>query len=72
MKTENSFLHSQDQAASSEALRNVSYHGMFCCEELLAPFHKRKLEVHPLSAVRYSLYNIFAATLYNWKSFLRL
>jgi hypothetical protein len=33
-------------------------------EELLAPRPTRKLEDHPLSAVRESFFNIFAATLY--------
>jgi hypothetical protein len=37
----------------------------FYSEELLAPRPTHKLEDHPLSAVRYCLFNIFAATLHN-------
>ena len=33
-------------------------------EELLAPYTTPKLDVHPLSAVRDCLFNIFAATLH--------
>jgi hypothetical protein len=33
-------------------------------EELLAPYPAPKLKVHPLSAVRHCLFNIFAATLH--------
>ena len=36
----------------------------FYGEELLAPRPTPKLEDHPLSAARYSLFNIFAATLH--------
>jgi hypothetical protein len=35
--------------------------------ELLAPRPTPKLEDHPLSAVRDCLFNIFAATLQNWR-----
>jgi hypothetical protein len=38
-------------------LNKVGFHG----EELLAPRPTLKLEDHPLSAVRYYLFNIFAA-----------
>ena len=40
----------------------VRFHG----EELLAPRPNPKLEDHPLSAVRDSLFSIFAATLHIW------
>jgi len=36
----------------------------FCGEELSEPRPTLKLEDHPLSAVRYYLFNIFAATLH--------
>ena len=36
----------------------------FYSEELLAPLPIPKLEEHPISAVRYCLFNIFAATLH--------
>jgi hypothetical protein len=48
-------------------VRNVI---IFYGEELLAPRPTLKLEDHPLSAVRDCLFNIFAATLHNWRSFL--
>jgi hypothetical protein len=38
----------------------MRFHG----EELLAPHQTPKLEDHPLSAIRDSLFNIFAATLH--------
>jgi hypothetical protein len=41
----------------------------FYSEELLAP-RPTNLEDHPLSAVRYWLFNVFAATLRNWTPFL--
>ena len=44
--------------------------GNFYGEELLAPRPTPKLEDHPLSAVRDCLFNIFAATLHNWRPFL--
>jgi hypothetical protein len=37
--------------------------------DLLAPRPTPKLEDHPLSAVRDCLFNIFAATLHNWRVF---
>jgi hypothetical protein len=40
---------------------------IFYGEELLAPRPTNKLEDHPLSAVRDCLFNIFAATLQNWR-----
>jgi hypothetical protein len=40
---------------------------IFYGEELLAPRPTPKLEDHPLSAVRDCLFNIFAATLQNWR-----
>jgi hypothetical protein len=42
------------------------FHNMipFYGEELLAPRPTPKLEDHPLSAVRYCLFNVFAATLH--------
>jgi hypothetical protein len=42
----------------------------FYAEELLATRPTPKLEDYPLSAVRDCLFNIFAATLHIWKSFL--
>jgi hypothetical protein len=39
----------------------------FCSEELLAPRQTPKLEDHPLSAVCYCLFNIFAVTLRTWR-----
>jgi hypothetical protein len=41
----------------------------FYGEELLAPRPNPKLEDHPLSAIRDSLLNIFAATLHIWTPF---
>ena len=41
-------------------------------EELLAPHPTPKLEDYTLSAVRNCLFNIFAATLHNWRPFLHL
>jgi hypothetical protein len=43
---------------------------IFYGKELLAPHPTPKLEDHPLSAVRDCLFNVFAATLHNWRSFL--
>jgi hypothetical protein len=43
---------------------------IFYGEELLAPRLAPKLEDHPLSFVRGCLFNIFAATLHCWRSFL--
>jgi hypothetical protein len=43
---------------------------IFCGEELLAPPPTPKLENHPLSAVRDSLFNVFAATLHMRRPFL--
>ena len=43
---------------------NISYHFVFHGEELLAPRPTPKLEDHPLSVVRYCLFNILAATLH--------
>ena len=43
-----------------------------CSEDLLALCPNCKLNYHPLSAARYCLCNISAATLYTWRSFLRL
>jgi hypothetical protein len=40
----------------------------FYGEELLAPRPIPKLEDHPLSAVRDCLFNIFAASLQNWRT----
>jgi hypothetical protein len=40
---------------------------IFYGEELLAPGPTPKLEDHPLSAVRDCLFNVFAATLHNWR-----
>jgi hypothetical protein len=48
-------------------VRNVI---IFYGEELLAPRPTPKLEDHPLSAIRDCLFNVFAATLYNWRPFL--
>ena len=39
-------------------------------EELLAPRPIPKLEDHPFSAVRDSLFNIFAATIHIWRPFI--
>jgi hypothetical protein len=41
---------------------------IFYGEKLLAPHPTPKLEDHPLSGVRDSLFNIFAATLHIWRS----
>jgi hypothetical protein len=43
---------------------------IFYGEALLAPRPTPKLEDHPLSAVRDCLFNVFAATLHNWRPFL--
>ena len=43
---------------------NVSLHGNFYCEGLLAPRPTSKLEDHTLSTVRYLLFDIFAAVLH--------
>jgi hypothetical protein len=40
---------------------------LFYCEELLAPRPAPKLEDHPLSAVCDWLFNVFGATLHNWR-----
>jgi hypothetical protein len=45
---------------------------LFYGEELLAPRQTPKLEDHPLSAVRDCLFNVFTATLHNWRPFLHL
>ena len=42
----------------------------FYGEKLLAPRPTRKLEDHPLSAVRDRLCNVFAATLHMWRPFI--
>jgi hypothetical protein len=41
---------------------------IFYGEELLAPRPTPKLEDHPLSAVRDCLFNIFTASLHNWRA----
>jgi hypothetical protein len=43
---------------------------IFYGEDLLAPRPTPKLEDHPLSAVRDCLFDVFAATLHNWRPFL--
>jgi hypothetical protein len=43
---------------------------MFYGEELLAPRPTSKLEDHPVSAVRDCLFNVFVATIHNWRPFL--
>jgi hypothetical protein len=43
---------------------------IFYGEELLPPRPTPKLKDHPLSAFRDCLFNVFAATLHNWRSFL--
>jgi hypothetical protein len=43
---------------------------IFYGEELLAPRPASRLEYHPFSSVRDCLFNIFAATLHNWRLFL--
>jgi hypothetical protein len=43
---------------------------IFYGEELLAPGPTPKLEDNPLSGVRHGLFNVFAATLHNWRLFL--
>jgi hypothetical protein len=48
-------------------LMNFRNNLIFYGEELLAPRPIRKLEDHPLTAVRDCLYNIFAATLHIWR-----
>jgi hypothetical protein len=48
-------------------IRNVI---IFYGEELLEPRPTPKLEDHPLSALRDCLFNVFAATLHNWRPFL--
>jgi hypothetical protein len=48
--------------------RNIIFYG----EELLALRPTPKLEDYPLSAVRDCLFNVFAATLHNWRPFLYL
>jgi hypothetical protein len=42
----------------------------FYGEELLTPHKTPKLENHPMSAVRYRLFNISAATFHIWRPFL--
>jgi hypothetical protein len=43
---------------------------IFYGEEFLAPCPTSKLEDYPLSVVRDCLFNVFAATLHNWRWFL--
>jgi hypothetical protein len=43
---------------------------IFYGEELLAPRPTPKLEDHPFSVARDCLFNVFAATLHNWRPFL--
>jgi hypothetical protein len=43
---------------------------LFYGEDLLAPRPTPKLEDHPLLALRDCLFNVFAATLHNWRPFL--
>jgi hypothetical protein len=43
---------------------------IFYGEELLAPRATPKLEDHPLSTAHDCLFNVFAATLHNWRPFL--
>jgi hypothetical protein len=45
---------------------NLFFYG----EELLAPHPTPKLEYHPFSFIRSCLFNIFTATLHNWRQFL--
>ena len=70
MKLESSLPHSQMPSTQSITpgprlsfwlFRNLI---SFYVEELLAPRPTPKLEDYPLSAVRYCLFNIFAATLH--------
>jgi len=55
------------QNVKSVALRNIPYKVEFYGEELLVPRPNIKLEDHPLSAVHYYLFNIFATTLHIWR-----
>jgi hypothetical protein len=48
-------------------LSNIRNKLNFYGEELLAPRPTPKLENHPFLAVRDCLFNIFAATLQNWR-----
>jgi hypothetical protein len=43
---------------------------LFYVEDWLTPRPTPTLEDHPLSAVRNSLFDVFAATLHNWRPFL--
>jgi hypothetical protein len=54
----------------SEACPYVRNTIIFYGEELLAPRLTPTLEDHPLSAVRDCLFNVFTATLHNWRPFL--
>ena len=80
MKPEGSLPHSQQPAIityvvpqdhfGSDAFVTVATCLNLYSEQLLAPRPTPKLEDHPFSAVRDGLFNIFAATLHIWKSFL--
>jgi hypothetical protein len=53
---------------SQELLENFYNKLIFYGEELLAPRPTPKLEDNPLSAVRDSLFNMFAAALHIWRA----
>jgi hypothetical protein len=69
MKPESSLPHchislfTRDRSRLCVALCNTL---IFFCDELSDPLPTPKLEGDPLSAVRYCLFNIFAATLHIW------
>jgi hypothetical protein len=67
-----SFFHCFSHAKESVQVRGTLKHfitiKIFYGEGLLVPRPTNKLEDHPLSAVRDSLFNIFAATLDNWRT----
>jgi hypothetical protein len=76
MEPRGSLPHSQEPAVAGVVTKNrlcrlfrniIIFYG----QELLAPRPTPRLENHPLSGVRDCLFNVFAATLHNWRPFLQ-
>ena len=70
MEPDGSSPYSQEPAKFRGVLQYFVTWLVFSGEELLAPRPTPRLEDHHLSAVRYCLFNTFAATLHIWRSFL--
>jgi hypothetical protein len=70
METGVSLPHSQKPATCPYLCRLFRNITILYGDDLLAPRPTSKLEDHPLSAARNCLFNVFGATLHNWRPFL--